>query len=244
MRINRYIAQSGITSRRKADDLIKSGKVFVNGKCLNDLSYIVQKNDIVLVNSKRVKLCKTFSYVVLNKPKGCVTTVSDEKNRKIVYDYLNGNKNRLFPVGRLDFDTEGLLLLTNDGDLAHVLAHPSYGVKKRYEITVKGEFEEEDLCKLSSNLVLEDGPVEVFDVEILSVSEEKSKIALSIIEGRNRIVRRIFELLEKEILYLKRTELGPIRLGGMSRGQMRYLTQKEINLLKSIDLKHKRKNKE
>ncbi len=234
MRINRFIAQSGVTSRRKADDLIKNGKVIVNGKVLVDLSYIVQKNDKVLVDGKIAKLNEKFSYLMLHKPKGCVTTVFDEKGRKTIYDYLSIKNKRLFPIGRLDYDTEGLLLLTNDGDLANVLMHPKHKVLKRYEVTVKGEFTDINFIALSKDIVLEDGIVNVFKIDKIFVSAEKSKIAISIIEGRNRIVRRIFEHLGKEVLFLKRIEVGPIKLGGLSRGQSRYLSSKEIKLLKKI----------
>ncbi|HHX48991.1 MAG TPA: rRNA pseudouridine synthase [Clostridiales bacterium] len=235
MRINRFIAQSGITSRRKAEELVKNGKVVVNGKVLSDLSYIVQEHDKVLVNGKITKLNESFSYLMFHKPKGCVTTVSDDKGRKTIYDYLNLKNKRLFPIGRLDYDTEGLLLLTNDGHLANIIMHPKYQISKRYEITVKGEITDTDIKKLSSDIVLDDGIVNVSNVNKIFVSPEKSKISISIIEGRNRIVRRIFEYLGKEVLFLKRTEVGPIKLGGLPRGKSRYLTPKEIKLLKDIN---------
>ena len=235
MRLNKYIAECGIASRRGADKLISEGKVKVNNKVVTTLgTEINEYNDTVVVDERKITLVTRDIYIVLNKPKGCVTTVKDDKGRKTVMDYISVKDKRLFPIGRLDYDTEGMVILTNDGDMAYKLTHPSHEIPKTYIAKVEGEIPEADLAKLRNGVPLDGVLTHRSKVKLLGVEDNVSRVEITIYEGKNRQVRRMFEYIGKNVIFLKRTKIGDLRLGGLGRGMSRYLTDKEIDILKRL----------
>lgn len=235
MRLNKYIAECGVASRRGADGLIEEGRIKVNGKSVTQPGTVIDEdNDTVLLDGKKIERVRRSIYLMLNKPKGCVSTVKDDKGRKTVLDYIDINDKRLFPIGRLDYDSEGLLLLTNDGDLAFKLTHPSHDIPKTYIAKVEGEVPESDLSVLRKGIVLDGIQTHRAKIKLLEYNEGISRLEVTIYEGRNRQVRRMFESIGKQVVFLKRTGIGDLRLGGLSRGTYRYLTEKEIQLLKNL----------
>lgn len=235
-RLNKYLASTGVASRRGADKLIAEGKVKVNGKVVTELgTNINEKNDTVTVEDVIVKPETELKYVMFYKPKGCITTVSDEKGRKTIYDYLEDLKiPHLFPVGRLDYDTEGLLLLTNDGDLAYKLTHPSYEVPKTYLVKVAGEMPEHKLAQLRKGVMIDGEKTKRAKVKLLDYKDDISKLQITITEGKNRQIRKMIEAVEKEVLFLKRIAIGDLRLGGLARGGYRFLNDFEVEYLKNL----------
>ena len=235
-RLNKYLASCGAASRRGADKLIQDGRVRVNGKVVTELGTSVNPaNDSVTVDGVRVKPVAEYTYIMLYKPKGCITTVNDELGRKTVYDYLTDvDVPHLVPVGRLDYDTEGLLLLTNDGDLTFSLTHPSHEVEKTYIVKVEGEMPEHKLAQLRKGVVIDGVKTNRSRVKLLEYKDGISRLRVSITEGRNRQVRKMFEAVEREVIFLKRIAVGELRLGGLARGAYRYLTDAEIAYLKSL----------
>lgn len=235
MRLNKYIAECGVASRRGADCLIEEGRIKVNGKSVTQPGTVIDEdNDTVLLDGKKIERVRRSIYLMLNKPKGCVSTVKDDKGRKTVLDYIDIKDKRLFPIGRLDYDSEGLLLLTNDGDLAFKLTHPSHDIPKTYIAKVEGEVPESDLVVLRKGIVLDGIQTHRAKIKLLEYNEGISRLEVTIYEGRNRQVRRMFESIGKQVVFLKRTGIGDLRLGGLSRGAYRYLTEKEIQLLKNL----------
>lgn len=235
MRLNKYIAECGVASRRGADGLIEEGRIKVNGKSVTQPGTVIDEdNDTVLLDGKKIERVRRSIYLMLNKPKGCVSTVKDDKGRKTVLDYIDIKDKRLFPIGRLDYDSEGLLLLTNDGDLAFKLTHPSHDIPKTYIAKVEGEVPESDLAVLRKGIVLDGIQTHRAKIKFLEYNEGISRLEVTIYEGRNRQVRRMFESIGKQVVFLKRTGIGDLRLGGLSRGTYRYLTEKEIQLLKNL----------
>lgn len=235
MRLNKYIAECGVASRRGADGLIEEGRIKVNGKSVTQPGTVIDEdNDTVLLDGKKIERVRRSIYLMLNKPKGCVSTVKDDKGRKTVLDYIDIKDKRLFPIGRLDYDSEGLLLLTNDGDLAFKLTHPSHDIPKTYIAKVEGEVPESDLAVLRKGIVLDGIHTHRAKIKLLEYNEGISRLEVTIYEGRNRQVRRMFESIGKQVVFLKRTGIGDLRLGGLSRGTYRYLTEKEIQLLKNL----------
>ena len=235
MRLNKYIAECGAASRRGADKLISDGLVKVNNKVVTELGTIVnENNDTVTVNGKKLVLRNRDVYIILNKPKGCITAVKDDKGRKTVMDYVESKDKRLFPVGRLDYDSEGLVLLTNDGDTAYKLTHPSSEIPKTYIAKVEGEIPEKELDKLRDGIPLDGAVTHRAKIKVLGVEDRISRIEITIFEGKNRQIRRMFEYIGYNVIFLKRTAIGEIRLGGLGRGLTRYLTPKEIQFLKKL----------
>ena len=235
MRLNKYIAECGAASRRGADKLISDGLVKVNNKVVTELGTIVNEdNDTVTVNGKKLVLRNRDVYIILNKPKGCITAVKDDKGRKTVMDYVDAKDKRLFPVGRLDYDSEGLVLLTNDGDTAYKLTHPSSEIPKTYIAKVEGEIPEKELDKLRDGIPLDGAVTHRAKIKVLGVEDRISRIEITIFEGKNRQIRRMFEYIGYNVIFLKRTAIGDIRLGGLGRGLTRYLTPKEIQFLKKL----------
>jgi 23S rRNA pseudouridine2605 synthase len=236
MRLNKYIADCGVCSRRAADGLIKEGRVKVNGKVVKELGADVSETGAkVQVDNNKIALKTREVYIMLNKPKGCVCTVKDERGRKTVMDYIDIKDKRLFPIGRLDFDSEGLLILTNDGSLTHRLTHPSHEIPKTYVAKTKGEVAENDLNTLRNGVMLDEKVTSPAKIKLLAKEEnEIYRYEITIFEGRNRQVRRMFEAIGKEVEFLKRTAVGDLKLGGLTRGTYRYLTEKEISHLKTI----------
>lgn len=232
IRINRYIANAGICSRREADKLIEAGVVKVNGEIITTLGYKVKPTDNVEVDGKKIKNEKKV-YILLNKPKDYLTTTKDPQNRKIVMELIKDTcKERVFPVGRLDRKTTGLLLLTNDGELADKLMHPKSKVPKLYHVTLNKNFSGSDFEKLLKGIELEDGYIKP---DALSyVMGKKNELGIEIHSGQNRIVRRIFEHLGYEVIKLDRVLYAGLTKKNLPRGKWRFLTEKEVNYLKML----------
>jgi len=232
--LNRFLSQAGIASRRRADELIAHGEVRVNGEIVRDLgTKIDPRKDLVYFHDKQVAVVDDErEYVVFNKPKDCITTLSDEKGRTTILDYVR-TKHRLFPVGRLDRNTTGVLLLTNDGDLAHRLMHPRYEFPKAYRVEIDRSISEDDAKKIAAGIRLEDGITSPAEVFILPNTNRKN-IGIVVHEGRNRMVRRMFEILGYEILKLDREGYGEITTEGLQRGEWRYLKRNEIQKLRQM----------
>lgn len=233
IRLNRFISNSGVCSRREADELISQGLITVNGKTITELGYKVSYNDEVRYDGRLLNPEKKV-YLLLNKPKDYITTTDDPKERKTVMQLVAGAcKERIFPVGRLDRNTTGLLLFTNDGELSDKLTHPSNNIYKIYQVDLDTPLSQDDYEKIKNGKVyLEDGRVQVDDIEILNNS--RKSIGLAIHEGRNRIVRRLFEHLGYQVVKLDRTMYAGLTKKNLPRGHWRFLTQKEINMLKSL----------
>ena len=233
MRLNKFLASCGAASRRGADELISSGRVRVNSIIVTELGKMVETdNDTVTLDGKKVEPVSKMTYIMLYKPKGCITSLRDEKGRKTVYDYLDVEVPHLVPVGRLDYDTEGLLLLTNDGELVNRLAHPSGEVPKSYLVRAEGEFPEHILAKLRKGVEIDGVKTKRSKVKLLEQGEKEAKLLVTITEGRNRQVRRMFEAVERNVVFLKRVAIGDLRLGGLARGAWRYLREEEVEYLK------------
>lgn len=236
MRLNKYLSQSGVCSRRKADILISEGKVIVNGEVVTELgSQIKEDFDQVFVDKKQVSFNRDdYSYIMFHKPKGCICSSSDDRNRKTIYDYFDIDKKRLFSVGRLDYNTEGLLLLTNDGNLANRLMHPSYEISKKYSVKINSQIAENDLALLRKGIILDDGYKTMpAKVKVVQRMKEITKLEVMITEGKYRQIHRMFSALGKEVVFLKRIDYGPLHLGGLPRGGSRELSLYEVDLLKS-----------
>lgn len=236
MRINKYIALCGIASRRGAEQFIIDGKVKVNNKIVTDLATDIDEiNDTVMIDGKKIEPASKQIYIMLNKPKGCICSVSDDKDRKTIMDYLENLKEyRIFPIGRLDYDTEGLLLLTNDGALSQKLTHPSYEIPKSYVAKVEGAVVESDLAMLRNGIVLDGRKLHRSKIKLLGVTAGVYRYEITIYEGRNHQVHRMFESIGKTVVFLKRVAVGDLRLGGLSRGTYRYLTEREVEYLKRV----------
>ena len=235
MRLQKYIAKSGLTSRRKAEELILQGRVKVNGQVVNKLGKKVEpEKDVVMVDNKVVELENKKVYIMLNKPTGYVTTLKDKYSDKIVLDLIKGVRERIFPIGRLDKDTTGLLLLTNDGDLAFKLTHPSYQVWKEYIATVKGIPDDKKIQKLRDGIIIDRRKTSPAYVDILRKEKDSAVLRIKIYEGRNRQVRKMCKSIGHPVIKLKRVAIGHIKLGNLPIGRWRYLTEKEIEYLKKI----------
>ncbi|TVR79193.1 MAG: rRNA pseudouridine synthase [Chitinophagaceae bacterium] len=240
MRLNKYLSNAGIASRRKADEIIQSGKVKVNGVVVKEMGHKVKPNDKVIYQGKLVKP-ERYVYILLNKPKNCITTVEDEKERRTVLDYIAGaTQYRVFPVGRLDRNTTGVLLITNDGELTFKLTHPSHEIEKVYMATLDKPLNIQDFEKILAGLTLEDGPVFVNE---LAFPDEKDKkvVGISLHEGRNHIVKRIFKHLNYEVVKLDRALFAGLTKKNLSRGKWRYLEDKEVIRLKHLSNKRSKK---
>lgn len=232
MRLNKFIAHCGISSRRQAADFVKNGDVMVNGEVVKEPFYVVQPNDKIAFKGKIVRPESKRVYVLMNKPKGFLTTVTDDRGRKTVMELLKGKvEERVFPVGRLDRATTGLLLLTNDGDLAKKLSHPSHKIKKIYYVTLDKPLAKVDLEKIKQGLELEDGKAEVDGLNYVD-NAPKNEIGIELHIGKNRIVRRIFEHLGYEVTKLDRVYYAGLTKKDLPRGFFRHLTEKEIIMLK------------
>ncbi|MEG2450963.1 MAG: pseudouridine synthase [Clostridia bacterium] len=287
MRINKYLAECGVCSRRKADEIISSGKVSVNRKVITELGVDIDvEKDVVYLDGKKIVLVTHYDYIMFNKPKGCVTTMSDEfdkgtldvavaegetpsrasgkvikakptkyvnvgnggnstagfdddgqaeekRKRKTIYDFFKSEK-RLFPVGRLDYDSEGLLLLTNDGDLTYKLTHPSSEIPKTYIVKIDDEIQESDLAILRKGVTVDGVKFSHCKVKVTGIENGLTRLEVIIFEGKNREIRRMFEAVEKKVVFLKRVAIGDLKLGGLSRGGNRELNDGEVAYLKKL----------
>lgn len=228
MRLNKFLSSCGIASRRKSDEIIKSGKVFVNGVPITELGIdINEKKDKVEYNGKVLKLENDFVYFKLNKPKGCICSNFDEKGRKIIFDIVKSDK-RIFSIGRLDYNTEGLILLTNDGDFAQIFSHPSHEIEKEYIVTIEGKILESELAVLRAGVVKNGKRMPKAKIEPIKFDGELTRLSVIINEGQNHQIRRMFDAIEKNIVLLKRVRIGPIKLGGLKRGQFKPLSKAEM----------------
>ncbi len=234
IRLQKVLADCGIASRRKAEELIAQGKVRVNGRVAAVGDKVDPRNDKITVAGRRVTVKKNNVYIMLHKPRGYVTTMSDEMDRKCVAELVSGVETRVFPVGRLDKDSEGLLLMTNDGDFANAITHPSKHVPKTYRVTVRGRVSEENQAMLSAGLMLDDGMTAPADVHTHSLSEDRTVLEITLYEGRNREIRRMCETLGLEVLRLKRIAIGRIKLGGLKCGDWRMLNDDELRSIKTL----------
>lgn len=233
-RLQKVIAQSGITSRRKAEQMITEGKVKVNHKTITQLGTKVSKDDLVEVDG--VPLDKEEPvYYMLYKPREVISSVSDDKGRKVVLDYLPGISKRIFPIGRLDYHTSGLLLLTNDGEFSHLLMHPKHGIEKVYVAKIKGIPSKSELAQLRKGVKADQDILKAVRHKVLSVDKNKQTMILEItlVEGRNRHIRRMMEQLGYPIMKLSREQYGPLTLKGLQSGEFRTLTPYEIKQLRN-----------
>ena len=229
----KYLAESGVASRRKADDLIKDGVVLINGKVAS-LGDEVENGDSVKVNGKIVNTVKKYDYYIMNKPKGYVTTVKDDKGRKTVMDLLPPNVKRLFPVGRLDYDSEGLLILTSDGDLCNRLTHPSSEIPKTYVVRIEGSLEETALARLRKGVEIDGVKTKKCTIKVVEDTRDYTKYHVIVTEGRNREIRKMFLTEGKEVKFLKRIRIGDLGLSGLDRGAVRKLSKEEVEYLKNL----------
>ena len=235
MRLQKYLAVCGVASRRNAEKMIAEGHVMVNGQTIREMGVIVDETaDVVLVNGTRVYPEEEKHYIAYHKPMGEVTTVSDPEGRKTVMDKFRDYPVRLFPIGRLDYDSEGLLLLTNDGDLMNHLLHPSHEVAKVYLAKVSNQVTEEELARLRNGVMLEGKLTSPANVRLVRRETFASVVLVSIHEGRNRQVRKMFEAVGHQVVSLKRVEFGPIRLNDLPLGKWRTLTDMEVRKLKEL----------
>ena len=232
MRINKYIASSGFCSRRKADELIETGRVRVNGEVVRLLGYEIRTKDKVSIDNKPLRTMK-LEYYRFYKPTGYITTSSDEKGRKTIYDILPDEMSHLNPVGRLDKDSSGLLILTNDGNLVYELTHPSIKVAKVYRVTVDAFLKVEDLEKLAGGIELEKGKVAYCDCEIIERKKDETLLEITLYQGMNRQIRRMIEYLGHNVVHLKRIRHATIDLTGLKKGQYKPLKPKQIKELKA-----------
>ena len=224
MRINKYIALCGVASRRKAEELILAGRVTVNDEVMTELSYKVdEENDIVKVDDKLIKEENKLVYILLNKPEGYITTVKDQFDRPSVLDLVSDIKERVYPIGRLDYETSGLLLLTNDGDLTYKLTHPKHEVDKTYVARVKGKLTKEEIERFKTGLKIEDYTTAPAKLKVIKYDE-----------GKNRQVRKMCKAINHPVLRLRRSAMGKIKIGDCEIGKYRYLTEDEIKYLKNL----------
>ena len=231
MRINKYLASCELGSRRKVEEFIVQGKVTINGAVVTELGYDVLDTDIVKYNGTVVKPQTNKVYIMLNKPKCYITSKKDEKDRRIVMDLIKSCKEEVFPVGRLDYNTEGLLLLTNDGEWANNITHPSKNISKTYEVKTKYMLTQKQIKQLSNGIVIEGKKTLPAVVELKGKDGEYFVTHITIFEGRNREVRKMFEAIMLKIYNLKRLSIGALKLNDLQMGKFRYLNKNEINLV-------------
>ena len=232
VRLQKLLAQSGVASRRRCEELMLTGHVEVDGEVVTRLGTKVDpRTAVIRVEGRRLPPVSDHVYLVLNKPRGVVSTMSDPEGRRTLSDLLADRPERLFHVGRLDTDTDGLLLVTNDGDFAQQVAHPSYELEKTYVAEVDGVVERATVRRLRDGVELDDGPVEVHAARVVSATADRSIVELTVHEGRNRIVRRLLDTVGHPVRRLTRTAIGPVRLHGLRSGAVRELTSEELGAL-------------
>lgn len=233
MRINKYIAQAGVASRRKADELIANGNVKVNGLTLKEPGYDVVTGDVVEVNGRKIEAEEKKVYFLLHKPVGYITSVSDDRDRPTVMDLMQDVDARIFPVGRLDYNTSGMLILTNDGDFAYRLSHPKHEMPKTYRAVVAGVLSKEKCAKLSEGVDIGGFVTSKAKVEVVKGHPRSTVVDITIHEGKNRQVRKMFKAVGNNVQELQRIAIGDIRLGRLAEGHYRKLTKDEVEYLKS-----------
>ncbi|MBW9330020.1 rRNA pseudouridine synthase [Lactococcus raffinolactis] len=232
MRINKYLAHAGVASRRKAEELIKAGDVTVNGDVMTDLAYQVKSGDTVEVKQTQIYKEEPV-YYVLNKPRGVISSVSDEKDRKTVMDFFRHIPERIYPVGRLDWDTSGLILMTNDGEFANLMTHPRHEIEKVYIAKVEGQANKENLRPLTQGVKIDGRKTKpaIYQIIKQDISTKKSVVQLTIREGRNHQVKKMFEAVGLPVQKLSRVQYGTLDLTGLQPGEFRRLSKKEVSQL-------------
>jgi 23S rRNA pseudouridine2605 synthase len=235
IRLQKYLAEAGVASRRKSEELIQAGRVEVNGIKTVELGIKVSESDIIKVDGKEVKPEDKKVYIMLNKPAGYVTTSKDQFSRKTVMDLIQGVNERIYPVGRLDYETSGLLLLTNDGDLAYKLTHPKHEAEKVYHVKIAGFLDELDIERFKKGIKIDDYVTSPAKLRILEKLKNDTVVEITIHEGKNRQVRRMFEAVGYTVLKLKRVSTGPLKLEGLEEGSWRHLNEKEIKALVNMN---------
>ena len=234
MRINKFLAEQGVASRRGSDEIIAAGRVTINGKPAKAGDEI-SAEDAVMLDGKLLSHKVRYEYFLLNKPKGYLCTVSDDKGRKTVMDLLPSGAGRVFPVGRLDYDTEGMLLLTNDGDLAYRLTAPQSEIPKTYLVRVEGSVSDAQLNRLRAGVEIERGVItKKCRVIVTETNKKYTKLRVVLTEGKNREIRKMFEVVGKTVVFVKRLKIGELTLTGLDRGSVRKLTQEEVFYLKNL----------
>lgn len=235
-RLQKFISGCGITSRRKAEEMILNGEVRVNGLVVNTLGIKIDaENDIITINNKQIQKESNYIYIKLYKPVGYVTTVKDQFGRKTVLDLIDV-KERIYPIGRLDYNTSGLLLLTNDGDLANKLMHPKYTIYKTYVALIEGTITNSSIDKLKTGIVIDGYKTAPAKVRLIKTSGCKSQVEVSIYEGKNRQVRKMFDAVGHNVIELKRISFGKIDLCNLKQGQWSYLNDEELKFLKNQEV--------
>jgi len=235
VRLNKYLSSCGVCSRRKADEHIENGDVKVNGKVIREMGFKVDpQNDSVMFKRKRVQPAKDFTYIILFKPRNFITTLNDPHGRPTVLDLVPKkiSKMHIFPVGRLDWNSEGLLILTNDGDYAQKVLHPKQEIPKTYEVKVEGEVTEKDIQKLLRGVSLDDGKAKALDVKPFKKSSQGSHtwLRITVTEGRNRLIRRMLERLGHSVMRLRRVSIGRLKIGQLKAGEWAYLNESQKDL--------------
>lgn len=234
-RLQKFLARLGVASRRRAEELISSGRVQINGKVVDELGSKVRPGkDIVSLDGKDLKDLPPLRYILLNKPAGWITSLKDERGRRVITELLGGVEERVYPVGRLDYSTSGLLLLTNDGALTHNLLHPSKEVTKTYRAEVAGDLSPRDLRQLQEGIQLEDGLTAPAKAKIVKKTPKGTLVEITIHEGKNRQIRRMLQALEYEVIHLKRVGFAFLSLEGLPLGKWRYLQEDEVARLKAL----------
>ena len=234
MRLQKFLAEAGVASRRKSEELIATGKIWVNGKVVTTLgTKIDTEKDVVLYQNKKIEIKQDFIYIMLHKPEGYVTTVKDQFQRPTVMDLLNISE-RVYPIGRLDYDTSGLLLLTNDGDLTYRLTHPKHNIEKTYEAKLFGTPSEQDIIQFQKGIVIDGKITRPAKLEVIQKNTKYTIVRIVIQEGRNRQVRKMCAAIQHPVAQLKRIGTGTLFLNDLQKGKYRYLTQKEIEALKKL----------
>jgi 23S rRNA pseudouridine2605 synthase len=236
-RLQKFLARAGVASRRAAEDYIRAGRVMVNGQVVAEMGVKVDPDrDAVKVDGRVVKVKSALVTIMLHKPSGYVSTTRDPQGRRVVTELLGARPERLYPVGRLDYDATGLLLLTNDGELAHRLTHPSYLVPRTYRVTVSGEVSRETLRQMAAGLELDERTVYP-EIALIKREPEKTVLEITVHEGRYHLIKRLMEQVGHPVMKLKRIAFGPLRLEGLPRGRFRELTWREVKALKAgVDL--------
>ena len=234
VRLNKYIADAGICSRRKADELIGNGNVKVNGATMKELGYQVEDGDVVMVNGKKIETAGKKVYVVVNKPLGYITSMDDDKDRATVAELVSDIPERLFPVGRLDYNTSGLLIMTNDGQLTYTLTHPKHEVYKTYIAKVAGVLSDSRIAKLRKGVDIGGFITSPAKVKVIKQMPRHAIVEISIREGKNRQVRKMFAAVGNKVQELQRISIGEIKLGRLMEGHYRKLNREEIEYLKKL----------
>lgn len=242
VRLQKFLAESGVASRRKSEELIADGKVKVNGKVASIGDKVDPKRDTVTVSGKKIVKRKEFTYILLHKPRGFITTMSDEMDRKCVAELIRDVPVRVYPVGRLDRESEGMLLFTNDGEFANAMTHPTKHVPKTYRVTVRPSITEDQITQLTTGIIIDDRKTAPAQVRVITKEEGRVVLEIILYEGRNRQIRKMCEAVGLEVARLKRTAIGSIKLGMLAQGSWRELSEDEVRkLMIAADMDRKKK---